>query len=572
MGPDGIPRSWRHIFVLCLFAIASLGVLVRVLFLQQFSGDRLLAQGEQLYQRTVAVPAMRGKILDRNGKLLAISVPVVDVYVDTALFDFSDDSYKKLAGAFEISVNSLKKRLQSRANKGSLSVKIDLLPNQGLSLKTLKVPGIYLSSRSERYYPLMEVAAHVTGYTERNGGGIEGLEKSFDRDLKGRSGRRVVWRDIHGRVMDELDKAETRAAKPGQDVVLSIDTRIQHRVYRALGKALKRHGAHSGSAVVLDSRTGEVLAMVNLPAYNPNHHRYALPNRVRNSALIDTHEPGSTIKPFVMAALLEGGYATPESIVDTSPGYRKIGDFMIRDARNFGQLKLATVISKSSNVGISRFAERLPEKTLRAVFSRVGLGQMPGTGFPGESMGRLPNLGKSTSVYFIATSYGYGLSSSLLQLAHAYTVFANDGWQPYLTLLKSEAGAGRREIFEPEVARQVRAVLRDVVIAGGTGEKARLSGYSVAGKTGTTRVHKRGEYRQGEFNSTFVGFAPAVQSRLLVAVMIREPDKKAYFGGEVAAPVFSEIMEQALRLRGVPEDLPTDDRERPSLAGIVNAG
>ncbi len=571
MGSGSTPRSWRYIFVLCLFAVANLGVLAKVLYLQQFSGDMLLAKGKELYQREVLIPAKRGKILDRNGKLLAISAPVVDAYVDRALFDLSDESYTKLAGVLDLSVHSLKKRVQSSAQKGSVSVKLGLPPSQGQSLKALKIPGLSLVDRYERYYPFMEVAAHVTGYLERYAGGIEGLEKSFDSVLKGSEGRRVILQNILGRVVDELDTAGSRDAKSGQDVVLSIDIRIQHLAYHALVSALKQHDAESGSVVVMDCKTGEVLAMVNLPAYNPNYRGGMFPERVRNRALIDAYEPGSTIKPFVMAALLEGEYATTESVVDTSPGRRKIGNFVISDIRNYGKLSLATVIVKSSNVGISRFAERLPERTFREVFSRIGLGHIPGTGFPGESMGRLPHFDKNTKVEFLAASYGYGFSSSLLQLAHAYTVFANDGWQPYLSLLKNEDGAGQREIFEAKVARQVRAVLRDVVSTGGTGSRAQLSGYSAAGKTGTVRVHGKGKYQEGEFNSTFVGFAPAVQARLSVAVMIREPGKKAYFGGEVAAPVFSEITEQALRLLGVPEDMPIDDWEKWSRAEVVNA-
>ncbi len=566
-----ISRPWRYIFVLCLFAVANLGVLARVLYLQQFSGDMLLAEGKALYQRTETIPAKRGKILDRNGKLLAISAPVVDVYVDRARFDFSDKSYKTLAGALKLSVRSLEKKVQSSAKKGSVSVKLGLPPSQGQSLKALRIPGLSIVDRYERYYPFMEVAAHVTGYLERYGGGIEGIEKSFDGVMKGSEGRRVVWQDILGWRVDESDTAGSHDAKPGQDVVLSIDTRIQHLAYRALDRALKQHDAESGSVVVLDCKTGEVLAMVNLPAYNPNYRGDMFPGRVRNSALIDAYEPGSTIKPFVMAALLEGGHATPESVVDTSPGRRRIGNFVIGDIRNYGKLSLAAVIVKSSNVGISRFAERMPEKTLREVFSRIGLGQMPGTGFPGESMGRLPHFDKNTKVEFLAASYGYGFSSSLLQLAHAYTVFANDGWQPYLSLLKNEVGTGRREIFAPKVAHQVRAVLREVVSAGGTGSRAQLSGYSAAGKTGTVRVYGKGKYQEGEFNSTFAGFAPAVQARLSVAVMIREPSKEAYFGGEVAAPVFSEIAEQALRILGVPEDMPINDWEKWSRLEVVNA-
>ena len=544
----------RHLLVLFLFAAIALALLARAVYLQHHNRPVLQQEADNRHLRTVEIPARRGMITDRNGEPLAVSTPVYDVWVDPLRFDFTDETVGRLAAVLDLDPAHVRGLVESRRDKRFVYIKRHVKPLVRNQVMALSLPGVDLLHERRRFYPMSEAAAHLIGVTDLDGVGIEGVEKQFDGGLRGISGKKKVLRNRHGDAFENV--ALVSASKEGKSLALTLDHNLQYHAYKTLATAVKRHGARGGAVVLLDARNGEVLAMVNEPSFNPNVRESPARNR-RNTALIDTFEPGSTVKPLVMAALLNGGYASPDRIFDTSrhPLHKDIFDI-----KNYGSLTLEEVVIKSSNIGMSKAAMPMPAKELWQTFRRLGFGQILGTGFPGEAGGQLHHFLDWSPRDKAGLSYGYGVSVTLLNLAYAYTAFANDGRRPALSLVEDRDITAGDRLFEPEVAHSVKRILERVV-AEGTGKRAAVDGFRVAGKTGTTHKSKRGGYASDRYLALFVGFAPVSDPRLVAAVMIDEPDvQREYYGGAVAAPVFSRIMQYALRRLNVPRD----DIEAPS--------
>ena len=542
----------RRFFTLLVFVVAALALLGRAVQLQHYRQDTLQGEADARQLRSAGISAHRGMITDRDGEPLAISTPVYAAWADPAVFDFSASAVSRLASSLGLEAAALRARLEDRKEKRFVYVKRQLEPGVAEQVRALELAGVSLLREYRRFYPMSEAAAHLVGATNLDDAGIEGIEKQFERTLKGIPGRKRVLCDLHGRSVEHVELIAP--PKPGRRLALTIDRNIQYHAYRALKAAVKKHDARAGAAVLLDARSGEVLALVNQPSFNPNTREFVSERR-RNRVLTDVFEPGSTIKPFVVAALLDGGHASVDTEVDTTPGYYKVSGKSIADLNNYGTLTLPDIIVKSSNVGISKAAMVLPAEALWETFRKLGFGEIPGTGFPGEVAGRLPHHVDWRDIDQAVLSYGYSLSVSLLQLAHAYGAFANDGRPPPLSLVKGVQPPPAVQVFKPETARVMRGILERVVSGSrGTGARAKVEGFTTAGKTGTTHKNRRGAYVEEEYLSLFVGFAPASDPRLVAAVVIDTPAREEYFGGAVAAPVFSEIMRYALRRLGVPRD------------------
>ncbi len=541
----------RRLFALLVFVAAALALLARAVQLQHYQQERLQGQADARQLRSVAIPAHRGMITDRNGEPLAISTPVYAAWVDPGGFDFAGAATARLAAALGLDAAALRARLERRKGKRFVYVKRQLEPGVAEKVRELELAGVDLLREHRRFYPMSEAAAHLIGATNLDDAGIEGIEKQFDRIFRGVPGKKRVLRDLHGRAVEHVELISP--PKPGKRLALTIDRNIQYHAYRALKTAMKKHRARAAAAVLLDARSGEILALVNQPSFNPNTRDF-IPEHRRNRVLTDEFEPGSTIKPFVAAALLDGGYAAVDTAVDTAPGYYKVAGKPIADLNNYGTLTLPEIIVKSSNVGISKAALAIPAEQLWEIFRKLGFGQTLGTGFPGEASGKLPHHLDWRDLNQAVMSYGYGLSVSLLQLAHAYSVFANDGRRPPLSLVRAAHAQPTVRVFKPGTVRVMKEILERVVAGGGTGARAKVRGFTTAGKTGTIHKNRGGVYIEEEYLSLFVGFAPVANPRLVAAVVIDTPASGEYFGGAVAAPVFSEIMQDALRRLGVPHD------------------
>jgi cell division protein FtsI (penicillin-binding protein 3) len=461
----------------------------------------------------------------------------------------------KLAHLLEMDTAEVRRRLAD-SKREFVYLKRQLPPDQAEKIVELGVPGVFLQREYRRYYPAGDVMAHLIGFTDVDDKGQEALELAFDPDLTGKAGTRRVIKDRRGRIIEDVDSI--RKPQDGAKITLSIDARIQYLAFRELRNAVLEHRAKAGGIVVLDARTGEVLAMANLPSYNPNNRGKLDPKRTRNRAVTDLFEPGSTLKPFTASAALEAGLFKPETVIQTAPGYLTIGNRTIHDAHPQGALTVSQVIQKSSNVGAAKMALSLPAENMWTLFRQVGFGAVPASGFPGEVAGKLRAYATWKPIEQATMSYGHGISVSLLQLARAYTVFANDGEVVPLTLIKREAPVERVRVLKPQTAQAVRAMLELAVLPGGTAPKAQISGYRVGGKTGT--AHKlEGRTYANKYVSSFIGLAPASNPRLIVAVMIDEPSAGQYYGGTVAAPVFSQVMAGTLRLLAIPPDAPTNN-------------
>ncbi len=545
-------HAGRLVLVLGLIALGMAALQWRLLDLQVFNRDFLQHQGDARHLRVVAIPAHRGMLSDRNGEPLAISTPVESAWADPRELITVPERWAELAAVLEMDRGRLGQLVSSRRDKEFVYLRRHLSPAQAERIAELAIPGVALQREYRRYYPTGEVSAHLLGYTNIDDAGQEGLELMLDEVLRGAPGAKRVIKDRLGRVVKNVEAI--RSARPGQDLRLSIDRRLQYLAYRELKAAVQRHHAEAGSAVVLDVHTGEVLAMVNQPAFNPN--KRAERGSQRNRAVTDLFEPGSTIKPFTVAAALESGRYTPGSVINTSPGYLRLAGFTIRDFRDYGAIDVSTVIEKSSNVGASRIALSLESEQLWELFSRVGFGYDSASGFPGESGGLLKAYQDWGRVEQATVSYGYGMSVTALQLAQAYTTLAGDGHlRPvsFLRLEKDEVPAGTPAV-SPRVGAQVRAMMERVVSDSGTAKQARIPGYRVAGKTGTVRKAVAGGYSDDAYLSLFVGMAPASRPRLVMVTIIDEPRAGEYYGGAVAAPVFNRVMEGALRLLDIPPD------------------
>ena len=551
-------QGWRSLLLLASLLLAFALLAGRAVYLQGLNNDFLQAKGESRYSRAIEISATRGMIVDRNHEPLAISTPVESVAASPADIDITPEQSKKLAKLLRIDATDLARKLED-TRRDFVYLKRQLPPEHAAKIVELNIPGVFLQREYRRYYPAGDVMAHIIGFTNVDDKGQEALELAFEDKLRGKSGHRRVIKDRKGRIVEDIDSI--RAPQHGERLVLSIDAKIQYLAFRELKKAIADHRAKAGGIVVLDALTGEVLAMANFPTYNPNNRSGHDPSRARNRAVTDLFEPGSTLKPFTAATALEAGTVTAESVIQTAPGKLTIGKATIHDAHPHGALTVEQVIQKSSNVGAAKLALGLPPSSMWSVFNRVGFGTPPQSGFPGEVSGRLRAHEKWKPIEQATMSYGHGISVSLLQLARAYTIFATDGELKAPALIKratGEAPAESSRVISVTTARAVRKMLEMAVQIGGTAPKAQIAGYRVAGKTGTAHKLEGRGYAANRYISSFVGFAPVSNPRLIVAVMIDEPSAGQHYGGLVAAPVFSEVMGGALRLLAIPPDAPMD--------------
>jgi len=551
---------WRARLALLLLLICMAGLLARAVYLQGLNNDFLQQKGESRYSRVVEISAHRGRITDRHGEPLAISTAVESVWASPGDFNPSSEQLRRLAGLLAIEGEDISRRLAD-TKREFVYLRRQLPPDQAARVVELNIPGVFLQREYRRFYPAGEVTSHVIGMTDIDDKGQEGLELAFQDTLVGKPGSRKVIKDRLGRIIEDVESI--RAPQQGRDLALAIDRKIQYLAYRELKAALEEHRAKAGGIVVLDAGTGEVLALVNLPAYNPNSRGRIEPNRARNRALTDLFEPGSTLKPFTVAAALEAGRVRPETVIQTGAGKLTIGKATISDVHPGGALTVEQVLQKSSNVGAAKMALDLPAQTLWSLFSRSGFGAPPKSGFPGEGAGRLRAYHTWRPIEQATMSYGHGISLSLLQLARAYTIFASDGELKPVTMVKREEPEAGVQVIAPQTAQAVRKMLEMAVQPGGTAPRAQVAGYRVAGKTGTAHKLEGGRYAATKYVSSFVGFAPASDPRLIVAVMIDEPTAGQHYGGAVAAPVFREVMAGALRTLAIVPDAPTINVKLP---------
>lgn len=562
MNPVSVARftlrlpAWRSRAILIALLAWFVALAGRAFYLQGLHYDFLQRKGESRYSRVIEISATRGMIVDRNKEPLAISTPVESVAASPVDVDITPEQTLKLARLLEMNAGELKRRL-SDPKREFVYLKRQLPPEQAGKVVALGVPGVFLQREYRRYYPAGEVMAHIIGYTGVDDNGQEALELAFENTLAGKPGSRRVIKDRLGHIVEDVESISH--PRNGKTLTLAIDAKIQYLTFRELKKAVAEHRAKAGGIVVLDVITGEVLAMANLPSYNPNNRGQFDPKRTRNRVVTDLFEPGSTLKPFTAATALEAGTVRPESVIQTAPGQLTIGKRTIHDAHPQGALTVAQVIQKSSNVGAAKIALALPPEAMWSLFRRVGFGTPPRSGFPGEVSGKLRAYANWRPIEQATMSYGHGISVSLLQLARAYGIFATDGELKPVTLLKTDAPVAGANVISAETARAVRSMLEMAARPGGTAPRAQIMGYRVAGKTGTARKLEGAGYATNKYVSAFVGFAPVSSPRIIVAVMIDEPSAGQYYGGTVAAPVFSRVMGEALRLLGVAPDAPVDN-------------
>ena len=550
-----LPR-WRSRTMLVLLLVGFGVLLGRAVYLQGLNKGFLQKKGDARYGRVIELLATRGMITDRNREPLAISTPVESVCASPGDVEISAVQMKRLSQLLEIDAGEIHKRLAD-TNREFVYLKRHLPPDQAAKIVELNVPGIFLQREYRRYYPGSDYFAHLIGFTDINDQGQEALERAFESRLAGKPGSRRVIKDRLGRIVEDV--GSVRLPQQGRDLALSVDARIQHLAYRELKNAVEANHAKAGGIVVLDAQTGEVLAMANLPSYNPNNRGKLDPRRTRNRTVMDLFEPGSTLKPFTVAAAIDGGLYKPETVVQTGAGQLVIGTKTIHDSHPGGAMTVAQVIQKSSNVGAAKIALAMPAEKLWDIFSKVGFGTQPRSGFPDEVSGRLRAYANWRPIEQATMSYGHGISLSLLQLARAYLVFASDGEIMPVTVVKLDSPAASTRVISATTATQVRKMLEMVVQPGGTAPRAQITGYRVAGKTGTAHKLDGATYAPNKYISSFVGFAPASAPRLIVAVMIDEPGAGQYYGGTVAAPVFSSVMAGSLRLLGVKPDAPLNN-------------
>ncbi|MDG4554037.1 MAG: penicillin-binding transpeptidase domain-containing protein [Candidatus Competibacter sp.] len=550
----------RRGLVLGMLVAAAGGMVARAAYLQLVHADFLQEQGDERFLRVVEVPAHRGMILDRNGEPLAVSSPVDSIWAQPAELKQQRNRWPALASLLGLTVTELEQKLAVPESRQFVYLRRHLAPSVAQRILQLEVSGVYSRREYRRYYPDAEVTSHLLGFTDIDDVGQEGLEKSLDAQLRGIPGSKRVIKDRLGRIVEDVENI--RVPQAGRQVVLSIDRRLQYLAYRALKTAVLENKASAGSAVMVDALTGEILAMVDQPAGNPNNRAELKGDLLRNRAITDVYEPGSTMKPFAIAMALESGRWTPSTRVNTAPGWLRVGRYRVRDVHNYGSIDVTHVLSKSSNVGTSKIALSLPAERLWQVYKSLGFGATTGVGLSGEQVGMLRHFSKwGGEIGHANHSFGYGFSVNMLQLAQAYVVLAADGVRRPLTLLKREQPLGPADedrVLSARAVRQVRAMLEEAVSQKGTGFKASVPGYRVAGKTGTVHKIVNGRYARNRYFSLFAGMVPASNPRLVMVVIIDEPKGGAYYGGTVAAPVFGKTMGEVLRILNVtPDDLPS---------------
>jgi cell division protein FtsI (penicillin-binding protein 3) len=547
--------GWRGGLVAACFVLAGTALLGRALWLQVLDHEFLEGQGASRQQRVVVDPAFRGTITDRNGEALAVSTPVDSLWCIPRQVLAEPRRLAALARVLAIDPATLTRTLTERKDREFTYLRRHVSPQEAQRVLALGVPGVHSQRESRRYYPAGEVTAHVLGSTDVDDLGAEGLELSYDELLRGAPGAKRVVKDLYGNVMAEL--GQLKAPRHGRDLALSIDLRIQYMAYRELKRAVYENEAVGGSIVVLDATTGEVLAMASQPSWNPNSRAPAAPAVRRNRAATDAFEPGSAFKPFPIAVALETGEWRPRTLIDTKGGMLKVGTTTLRDEKDFGLIDVTTVLTKSVNTGSAQIALSLDRAQLWETLARFGFGSRTGSGFPGEQSGNLPHYQRWRSINTATMSYGYGLSVTTLQLAQAFAVVAADGVRHDLSLVPAHGVVQGERVVSVRTAREMRTMLETVVSTEGTASRAALRGYRVAGKTGTARkIAAGGGYDPDRHRAIFAGMAPATDPRLVTVVVIEEPSKGRYHGGDIAAPVFSDVMQGALRLMDVaPDDL-----------------
>ena len=543
--------TMRRYTVLVIFTMAVLGLVYRALDMQVLNQAFFQKQGDARHLRVVEVPAHRGDIVDRNGEPLAISTPVDTVWANPSELIVDKTRLPALATLLSMDAARLSQRLQHNAHREFMYIRRHVSPSLGEKVMALGLSGVYLRRDYKRYYPTGEVSAHLLGFTNVDDMGQEGLELAYNDYLTGVSGSKRIIRDRLGRAVDDIERL--KPAEPGRLVQLSLDRRLQYMAYRALKAAVKEHHAIAGSAVLLDAHNGEVLAMVNQPSFNPNDRSQLKPGVYRNRAVVDVFEPGSTMKPFTMAAALETGRWHPQDNVHTEPGYYQVQGHEIKDMHNYGKLSLGGIIVKSSNVGISKVALSMEPEQQLGMYNKLGFGTDTGSGFPGERGGNM-RLGHVSEFERATMAFGYSMSVTNLQLARAYGALAADGVLHPVTYLKRDEKSIGVRVMAAKTARQVRKMMEQVVSRKGTAVKAKIANYRIAGKTGTVHKFIAGGYAHDRYLAIFAGIAPATHPRLVMVVMLDEPRRGGHFGGQVAAPVFAKVMSSALRLMNIPPD------------------
>ena len=546
--------AWRRRVLLISVLVLFAGLFMRGIYLQSLHKEFLQKKGDARYSRALVLQAHRGKITDRNGELLAISSPVESVWASPPDVEINNKQKTALAKLLTIKTKDIDKKIANRERE-FVYLKRRISPDLAAKVMSLEIPGVFLQREYKRFYPAGDVTAHLVGFTGIDDNGQEGFELAQNSVLSGKAGSRRVIQDRQGHIVEDLEAV--KVPQDGRDLVLSIDRRLQYLAFRELQKAVEVHKAKAGAAVILDAKTGEVLAMVNLPTYNPNN-PVNIKGKTRNRAITDMFEPGSTMKAVTAAAAMQFGDYKPDTKIQTAPGALSIGPATIHDTHPHGILTVAQVVQKSSNVGAAKMALSLKKEELWSTFNQLGFGSLANIGFPGEASGILRSYKTWRPIEQATMSYGHGISVTLLQLARSYTVFANEGELKPVSLIKLAESPVGHQVFSAQVANDVKDMLEMVVQPGGTALRAQVAGYRMAGKTGT--AHKIGGtgYEKDKYVGSFVGIAPASNPRLIMAVMIDEPgiENEQYYGGIVAAPVFAAVMADALRMLAVPQDSP----------------
>ena len=543
---------WRRISLLVVFLMAVAVLLGRALDMQILHSEFFERQGDARQLRVVSIPAYRGQIIDRNGEPFAVSTPVNSIWINPGEAVLALQRIPELAKVLSMDAQALQKKIKANQSREFMYLKRQVSPELADKVMALDMPGLALQDEYRRYYPAGEVAAHVIGFSDIDDNGQEGIELAFNDWLKGEPGKKRVIRDRLGRVFDDVELI--RSVEPGKPVILSLDRRLQYLTYRTLKAAVIKHNAIAGSAVVLDVKSGEVLAMVNQPSFNVNDRSQLRPEATRNRSVTDVFEPGSTMKPLTMAAALDSGIWKSTTKINTTPGYMKVQGNMIRDHRNYGELDVSGVIAKSSNVGISKIVLGIDAEEQWDMYQKLGLGAETGSGFPGEASGRLSMSALHNDFERASMAFGYGVSVTPMQLARAYSALAADGVIKPVSFLHSEQVVEGERVMRADTAQAVRKMMQRVVSAEGTGSRAQVANYSVAGKTGTVHKFIAGGYAEERYLSIFAGMVPADSPELVMVVMIDEPRNGEHFGGQVAAPVFSQVMAGAMRLLDVAPD------------------
>lgn len=546
-------EGWRSRVVL----IAMMGLFAllagRAFYLQGMQTAFLQAKGEARYGRVIEMAASRGAVKDRNGQMLAISTPVESIWASPEDLEITQAQLEPLAKALAVDAAEIRQKI-ARKDRQFVYLKRQISPEQAAKVMALRIPGILQQREYRRFYPAGEVMAHVVGFTGIEDSGQEGIELAAQERLAGKPGSRKVIKDRKGRIVEDVEAM--RPPRDGEEVQLAIDQRLQFLAHRELKSAVEQYRAKAGSLVILDARTGEVLALVNQPDYNPNNRANVTGKQTRNRSVTDLYEPGSTFKPFTVAAALESGIVKPTTTFQTAPGYLQMGKWKISDSHPNGMLTVAQIIQKSSNVGTAKIQLAMPAERMGTFYRELGFGLVPATGFPGEAKGIVRPWDKWRPVEQATMSYGMGISVSLLQVARAYTIFTNEGQLLPLSLLKRDAQPIGKPLISPGTAREVTLMMEAAASVGGTAPRAQVPGYRVAGKTGTAHKPENGGYAENKYVSSFVGFGPVTNPRFIVAVMLDEPQGAKYYGGDVGAPVFASVMGNALRLMSVPPDAP----------------